>query len=380
MRSLVCALLTTLVCAGSAISVYRQAHYTTKKTANVPYTRALVDCTDQTDQRTCKEANMVLDIWQPNNASSGPFPIVMTVHGGGFQSGTQEDPAPSNSYFASRGFVSFGVQYRVAKDKGLYPAELKHYNPKQTYPHSQWTPYIWAMYPAVRDVKAALRWIHAHADEYNADTSSITLQGGSAGATAALELALTAGDDTFAGDYTDELKGKDRTLSSANIDQKATAHGLIDYWGGLFSEDAMVYADGRTRFSKTSVPTIAFHGTADTIMNPATGDVVCGNLTAVGVACKKVSLPGQKHACWNAQVTLPDGQKQGIFDYAFEWMAKVSNWTVLDPPPSSCAAAHKQCGGKRWMPPQPQCCQAGCVCTGSAYYKHCVPPAGKKEC
>lgn len=214
------------------------------------------------------------------------------VAGGGFQSGTQEDPAPSNSYFASRGFVSFGVQYRVAKDKGLYPAELKHYNPKQTYPHSQWTPYIWAMYPAVRDVKAALRWIHAHADEYNADTSSITLQGGSAGATAALELALTAGDDTFAGDYTDELKGKDRTLSSANIDQKATAHGLIDYWGGLFSEDAMVYADGRTRFSKTSVPTIAFHGTADTIMNPATGDVVCGNLTAVGVACKKVSLPG----------------------------------------------------------------------------------------
>ena len=165
------------------------------------------------------------------------------VAGGGFQSGTQEDPAPSNSYFASRGFVSFGVQYRVAKDKGLYPAELKHYNPKQTYPHSQWTPYIWAMYPAVRDVKAALRWIHAHADEYNADTSSITLQGGSAGATAALELALTAGDDTFAGDYTDELKGKDRTLSSANIDQKATAHGLIDYWGGLFSEDAMVYAD-----------------------------------------------------------------------------------------------------------------------------------------
>lgn len=236
------------------------------------------------------------------------------------------------------------------------------------------------MYPAVRDIKAALRWIHAHAEEYNGDKSSITLQGGSAGATAALELALTGGDDKFAGDYTDELKGEDQTLSTANIDQPATANGLIDYWGGIFSEDAMVYADGKSRFSQNSLPTIAFHGTADTIMNPATGNVVCGNLTALGVPCENVSLPGQKHACWDAEVLLPNGQKQGIFDYAFEWMANVSKWTLLEPAPSSCAAAHKQCGGKRWLPPNPQCCQPGCVCTGSVYYKHCVPKASKQHC
>jgi len=300
--------------------------------------------------------------------------------GGAFVSGDQKMPAPSNSYFAERGFVSFGVQYRLAKDKGLYPADLKHFNPKQTYPHAQWTPYMWTMYPAVRDIKAALRWIHAHAHEYNADTSSITLQGGSAGATAALELALTAGDDTFAGDYTNELIGLDRTLPTANTDQPATAHGLIDYWGGIFAADAMRWADGKTRWSKTSVPTIAFHGTADKIMNPETGDVVCNNLTALGVPCKKVSLPGQKHGCWNAEVVLPNGQKQDIAEYAFEWMAKASNWTLLDPPPGSCAAAYKQCGGKRWQPPNPQCCQGACVCIGGAYYKHCQPPSGKRQC
>ena len=55
--------LATLVVAGSAISVYRQPHYTTKKTADVPYTQTLVDCTNQTDQSTCKVANMVLDVW-----------------------------------------------------------------------------------------------------------------------------------------------------------------------------------------------------------------------------------------------------------------------------------------------------------------------------
>lgn len=87
------------------------------------------------------------------------------------------------------------------------------------------------MYPAVRDIKAALRWIHAHALEYNADTSSITLQGGSAGATAVIELALTGGDSTFAQDYTGEISvAEDRTLSTANLGQPATATGLIDYW------------------------------------------------------------------------------------------------------------------------------------------------------
>jgi len=373
-------MLASLVVAGSTISVYRQAQYTTKKTADVPYTQTLVDCTNQTDQSSCKVANMVLDVWQPSNASAGPFPIVMTVHGGGFISGSEEDAAPSNSYFAERGFVSFGVGYRLAKDKGLYPAPLKRFNPKNTYPHAQWKPWMWQMYPAVRDVKAALRWIHAHAAEYNADTSSITLQGGSAGATALLELALTAGDDTFAGDYTNELAGQDRTLATANTDQPATAHGLIDYWGGIFAVDAMRWADGKSRWSKTSVPTIAFHGTADTIMNPETGNVVCGNLTAVGVPCKLVKLPGQKHGCWNAEVTLPNGKTQGIFDYAFEWMAHVSNWTLLEPPSGSCAAVHKQCGGKRWLPPNPQCCEGTCECTGNTYFKHCVAPAGKKQC
>ena len=96
----------------------------------------------------------------------------------------QHDKYPPNGYFAERGFVTFAVKYRLVKvlrlpvrstkyfyrlpecmrivptqgttlpqDKGLYPLPLKHWNPKETFPHAQWTPYIWAMYPAVRDIK-----------------------------------------------------------------------------------------------------------------------------------------------------------------------------------------------------------------------------------
>ena len=187
------------------------------------------------------------------------------------------------------------------------------------------------MYPAVRDIKAALRWVHANAAHYGGDpTSSLTIQGGSAGATACIALALAGGDDqTFANDYTNKLAGLDTTLNTTNLDQKATVTGLIDFWGGLFAEDAMYTKDDVLRWTNTSAPTIAFHGTEDTTVAPESGNVLCGNLTALGVPCEKVVLPGEAHGCWSATVELPDSTEETIYQYAFDWMANTSGWAVL---------------------------------------------------
>jgi hypothetical protein len=87
-------LLAVIECTSCGVVVYRHAHYATKTTANVTYTKTLVHCTDQTDQPTCTEIDMVPDVWQPANSTAAPFPIVMTVHGGAFFSGNQEDKDP----------------------------------------------------------------------------------------------------------------------------------------------------------------------------------------------------------------------------------------------------------------------------------------------
>jgi acetyl esterase/lipase len=348
----------------TAVTVYRKPHYSTRVTKNVVYASTLVHCTNQTEASTCQETTITLDVHEPvANASDGPFPIVFSVHGGGFVGGDSSN-IPPNAYFAERGFVAFGINYRLAGDKGLYPEALRPWESVNAYPHASWTPYVWQVYPAVRDIKAALRWVHANAEKYNADTSSITLQGGSSGATAVIELALTGGvEQEFAHDFTYELSGVDSTLPSTNLEQPATAHGLISYWGAIFAEDLMRFKDGRKRWSSSSVPTVAFHGTIDTTVSPDTGNVLCGNLTRLGVPCRLVPLPGEKHACWNAQVVLPGGEKQSIIDYAFDAMANMSNWTVIGPNPGTCAPRYGQCGGKSWT--GPACCVGGCKCTGS---------------
>jgi len=79
--SIACCLLMLVVTANS-VAVYRDAFYKTRTIPNVPYVKTLVACTDQTDQATCQETEMVLDVWMPTNTTAGPFPIVMSVHGG----------------------------------------------------------------------------------------------------------------------------------------------------------------------------------------------------------------------------------------------------------------------------------------------------------
>merc|ERR1711879_925246 len=101
---------------------------------------------------------MLLDVWYPSErpSNSGSLPVVMTVHGGGYIKGNKSIELPPNSYWAERGFVAFAVEYRVAKHKGVYPRSLMHWQPHHARPRARWKPPISALYPAVRDVKAAL--------------------------------------------------------------------------------------------------------------------------------------------------------------------------------------------------------------------------------
>ena len=93
-------------------------------------------------------------------------PAVILVHGGGWRSGDRGWWAAQGRRLAARGWVAFSVDYRLA--------------PAHTFP------------AAVEDVRAAVRWVRAHADDYGVDPDRIALLGGSAGGNLAL-LAATTG-------------------------------------------------------------------------------------------------------------------------------------------------------------------------------------------
>lgn len=316
------------------ITYHRESTYKYNHIRNVSYAKTLVNCTDQNDASTCVVSDVptMLDIWVPIGAKA-PLPVLMTIHGGAYLVGDQNDGLPTNEYWAERGFLCFSIQYRLAHDLGFYPKSLKDYDPNSgRVPTGSFQPTMDRMYPAVRDAKAALRWIHANAHKYGGDPkASLTVQGSSAGSTTAIEIGVTGGDATFAGDYTTEAGSEaDHTLVTTNLDQPTTITGLVEFWGGIFAADGMSWLDGRPRITSTSsVPTVSFHGTADPHVLPASGAYLVKNLTAAGVQGKYMPLLGGAHGCIDYNITLPDGTTQTLYQYAFDWMANALKWNVV---------------------------------------------------
>lgn len=103
-----------------------------------------------------------VDLYVPQNAS-GPTPVLMYIHGGGWRQGSKESYVLRLLPYLEMGWAVVNVQYRLSH-VSLAPA-------------------------AVEDCLCALRWIIRNAEEYNFDPSRIVVTGQSAGG----HLTLTTG-------------------------------------------------------------------------------------------------------------------------------------------------------------------------------------------
>jgi acetyl esterase/lipase len=112
-----------------------------------------------------------LDIYLPN-IRVGPFPVFVYAHGGAFALGDkgndQTDPYLLGLEF---GYAVVPINYRLSGE-AIFPA-------------------------AVKDFKAAIRWLRAHGAEYELDVDRIVAAGQSAGANLAAMVGMTNGTGLF---------------------------------------------------------------------------------------------------------------------------------------------------------------------------------------
>lgn len=117
-----------------------------------------------------------LDLAMPEKRTAAPGPSLVFVHGGGWRGGDkgigQWRSLPLQ--YASKGYVCISVNYRLT-DEAPFPA-------------------------CVADVKCAVRWLRAHADQYNVDPKRIGAYGNSAGAHLVAMLGLVGVDAQLEGD------------------------------------------------------------------------------------------------------------------------------------------------------------------------------------
>jgi acetyl esterase/lipase len=138
------------------------------------------------------------DLYAPEAA--GRYPLLVAVHGGGWQLGSRESYRHWGPWLAGRGYALFAIDYRLSKPREpSFPA-------------------------AVNDVRAAVRFAKGEAAALKTDAERVALIGDSAGAHLAALAALAGGDPFFAGARREDMPA----AKSGGVKAVVGVYGVYD--------------------------------------------------------------------------------------------------------------------------------------------------------
>jgi len=125
-----------------------------------------------------------LDVWLPPAALTGPHPVVLLIHGGGWGGGdkAQKDYSALASTLAGHGLAVFSINYRLNEVEKGPDGINRHLKP--AWPQNY------------QDCEAALAWIRREGSaRYPIDPARIAVMGGSAGGQLAMLLGARHADE-----------------------------------------------------------------------------------------------------------------------------------------------------------------------------------------
>jgi acetyl esterase/lipase len=131
-----------------------------------------------------------LDIYYPASPAEKPLPLLVWIHGGGWQGGSKTQVPYLNQL--TRGYVVASIEYRFSQ-KAKFPAQIQ-------------------------DCQAAIRWLRANAAKYSIDPQRIGVGGGSAGGHLAALVGTSGGKKAF-------------PMIGGNEEQSARVQAVCDIFG-----------------------------------------------------------------------------------------------------------------------------------------------------
>lgn len=206
----------------------------------------------------------------------------------------------------------------------------------------------------LQDAKAGVRWLRAHAKEYNLDPDCIIATGSSAGGYVGVMLGVL-GNTT---QYSDDVKFD----VGDNLDQSSSVQGVVDYYGvsdltiigaGLPNYDVhdsesntealwvngtafganpggSVFSDTDktaifspfTYLDKNDPPFLMFHGTDDVVVSPIATMELYNRCKKLGIDAERYSFVGAGHGDWQMKT---DHANQIVDDFMDKIVASHSS-------------------------------------------------------
>ena len=299
----------------SSPTVKLNATYDVNITEDIIYAEGLSH--DDWNSSNTTALPLYMDSYVPENNSQNR-PLLMLIHGGAFIGGSKQQDAIVDmaNYYASRGFVVFSIDYRLRDHMGTIPQAWIDATSVGTPSNLDQT---FAMYPAHRDAKAALRWIMANAQNYHINKDYITVGGGSAGAITSIGIGVSE-----LGDYKDEISSsEDNTLSTTNLSQTYEVQTILDFWGSTVSIEILESIYGHQRFDSNDPALFIAHGTEDPTVPFSRAEDLKTICETNEIDFVYYPLEGAGHGPWGATVN-----GKSLSDLSFDFIVENQNLNV----------------------------------------------------
>jgi len=233
-----------------------------------------------------------LNILRPKNPPNRPMPVVVFVHGGGWRAGNKNVGIPRLVRLAQKGYFTVSIDYRLSGE-AVFPAQIE-------------------------DCKCAVRWLRAHAKEYDLDPDRIGVWGTSAGGHLVALLGTSGGAKELEGKGgwekyssrvqavvdcfgpTDLLKimadaGRSKVQGRREFGSGKNPVALLI--GGPIEEnkDKAAEASPVTYVSKDDPPFLILHGDQDPLVPLVQSERFCEALKKAGVEAELHVVKGAGH-------------------------------------------------------------------------------------
>jgi acetyl esterase/lipase len=213
-----------------------------------------------------------------NPNSKQPTPLVINIHGGGWNHGVKEGQGGFSSFFKA-GFAVANIEYRLTP-RAKAPA-------------------------AIEDTRCALIYLISHAKELNIDPNKIVVMGGSAGGHLALMAGLLENNHLF----DTNCLGVEKIKVAAIINK----YGINDVWDWAYgpnitSKSATNWLGSKAKdevfiksvspinyITKNSPPIFIVHGNADPTVSYQQSVVLHKKLMDLGVKTEFITVEGGLH-------------------------------------------------------------------------------------
>jgi acetyl esterase/lipase len=243
-----------------------------------------------------KHDRQTLDVYSPSDGKN--HPIVVWIHGGGWQAGDKKHVDRKPQAFVDKGLVFVSVNYRLLSDKVT-------------------------IQQMAQDVAQAIRWAHDHARDYGGDPEKIVVMGHSAGAQLAalvctdnrylkaqrLSLTLIKGCVPVDGDTYDV------PLQIQTVEQRRA-----DIYKNKFGDaDSQKDLSPVTHVAKDKhIPPFLILHVAEHPETKAQSQRLAKALQGAGVSVTVYPAEGKNHTTINADLGLPDDKPtQALFEFLF---------------------------------------------------------------